>query len=193
MPTTPRKSTGPTPLPRKATAMTTAPVVIDYSALSAEDAELAPTRRPRETTVDFGPFIGWLNDSKTRNVGKAITVPEVAGKATASLIRRAAASLDMGVSVQISEPQANGNVSVRFKAKPKRASEEGKPRRPYRKDSMTDAEYFKATREWVTAITNYLTEKGEVNKIATATAKAKSDLAALRAQMKADAEAAKAS
>lgn len=199
MVTTPKPGTVPA---KKGSPMAPTALKLNPAALVAEDVPATDftVTRPRETTVDFGPFLVWLKESKDTGTGKAVAVAKDTAPAYTSLIRRAAASLGYGVTVKTSETvQANGNVTVKFMAKDKRATDENKPRRPVRKDKWTDAEYAKATHEWINStdpkvgISAYLTENGMADKIEGATAKAKADLVELRAKIKAAAAAAKAS
>lgn len=164
-----------------------APAALDYAALTADDVDTKELKsnRPRENSVDLAPFVAWLTDSKARGVGKAIAVPESAVKGTMTLIRRAADSMDnVGVAIRAGKPQENGNVSVKFIAQDKRKADPNKPRRPYRKTAWSDEDYAKATHEWIAAITAYLTENGQADKVETATAAAKADLTKVRAAIR---------
>lgn len=190
--------------PRKAANMPPKPSAAAFVATltpdAAKPATLKPTTRPRANSVDYGPFIGWLNDSwarvqaGTKPDGMVLSVPPAEADGLASLVRRAAASIKdadgnpvMGVSVQVSEPNADGNVSFGFRAKKPAQRDETKPRRPVRKDAWTDAEYIKATNAWIQAITEWLTANGKADKVATITANAREAVKELRDKAKAEA------
>jgi len=107
--------------------------------LSAADAELAPITRTggdsngRQRAVQNNPFVAWLQDSKEKEIGKAVTVPARQAKQTEYLIRQAAADLALGVRVvRIVDGEAvkdkkglenlhpNKKVTMQFQAQKKR-------------------------------------------------------------------------
>jgi hypothetical protein len=123
--------------------------------LSAADAELAPITRSggdsngRQRAVQNNPFVAWLQDSKEKEIGKAVTVPARQAKQTEYLIRQAAADLALGVRVvrivdgeAIKDKKAldalhpNKKVTMQFQAQKKRKYAP----RPSRSVSTTVAE-----------------------------------------------------
>lgn len=106
--------------------------------LSAADAELAPITRTgdsngRQRAVQNNPFVAWLQDSKEKEIGKAVTVPARQAKQTEYLIRQAAADLGLGVRVvrivdgesvkekkELEKLHPNKKVTVQFQAQKKR-------------------------------------------------------------------------
>lgn len=157
------------------TTPTTAPKIdpSKFAAVAVVDEDMAPTTRERDT--DYGPFPTWLTESKAADKGKALPVAnEAEAKAVANLIRRAAVSLGMGAQIQIVAD--GGKYKVRFKGKDKRAHDSSKPRKPVRKDAWTDAEYAKALKDYLTAITAWMTDNGKADKIAPLTEKIRAEV-----------------
>lgn len=166
---------------RKATPMTTpasAPKVdvSKFAKIKPQDEDFAPTTRNRD--IDYGPFPAWLAESKAANKGKALPVAnEEEAKAVANLIRRAATHAGMGCQIQIVED--GGAWKVRFKGKDKRTHDASKPRKPVRKDAWDDATYAKALKDYLTAITAWMTENGQAAKVAPLTEKIRAEVRAL--------------
>lgn len=74
------------------------------SNLKAEETALPEIKRAgggngRERVVQDNPFVPWLQESKEKEIGKAVTVKASQAKKTEYLIRQAAADLGLGVRV----------------------------------------------------------------------------------------------
>lgn len=72
--------------------------------LKAEETALPEVKRAgggngRARVVQDNPFIPWLQESKEKEIGKAVTVKASQAKKTEYLIRQAAADLGLGVRV----------------------------------------------------------------------------------------------
>lgn len=89
---------------------------LDVDSLSIEPAPV-PTRKNRASANN--PFVNHVRDSYEYEEGRAVVVDAVQKGRVESLIRRAADSLGIGVSIQVDEVDGN-RVKVSFAGKPRR-------------------------------------------------------------------------
>lgn len=115
------------------------------ASLKAEETALPEIKRAgggngRTRVVQDNPFVPWLQESKEKEIGKAVTVKASQAKKTEYLIRQAAADLGLGVRVvhivdgkeitvrkaqgqeksDLEALNANKNVRIMFQAQKKR-------------------------------------------------------------------------
>jgi hypothetical protein len=89
-------------------------------AVSFSDLEFAPAEMPKRSNAEPNPFLDVLTESFEYDSARAATVPEEAAPRMIGLLRRAADELNIGVSVDKTEPTKDGTVTVTFKGKERR-------------------------------------------------------------------------
>lgn len=99
----------------------------DFSALTAETAELPKRDGGRTRKIQDNPFVRFVQDSYDTKSGRAVTVPKSVLKDTERLIRTAAADLGLGVRIVTSlkgealeKAGATKQIKVSFQGQEKR-------------------------------------------------------------------------
>lgn len=106
----------------------------DFSAVTAEPAELPARTSGKERKYKENPFRNFVKDSWDTKTGRAVTLPKVQVKDAEYLIRQAAADLGLGIRIVRVNPSSgtqmtadafekaanNKNVKIQFQAQPKR-------------------------------------------------------------------------
>lgn len=97
------------------------PAPLDFASLTVADVkpEEMPKRDSKSKVKDT-PVYGWMQDSRQNNVAKSVTIPAANVKEIVNLIRQAANVLACGARI-VEKDAGNGNVTVTFTAKDRRA------------------------------------------------------------------------